>query len=142
MTDRSRRHGCRTGSRAVTARPPDGDRGVCGLRRAQPHGVCTVNRLPSVLVAPAKSLKVAGFGRPDTALRFSALDYCIRFGVRGAGSVATAHFEFIVRICDGPSLLALSADERGRQKVESYIRDNPAMSRFELPLGDGAPTVA
>ena len=27
-------------------------------------------------------------------------------------------------------------------KVESDIRDNPAMSRFEMPLGDGAPAVA
>jgi hypothetical protein len=39
-------------------------------------------------------------------------------------------------------LLTLSADERGRQKVESDIRDNPAMSRFEMPLGDGALAVA
>jgi hypothetical protein len=28
------------------------------------------------------------------------------------------------------------------QKVESDIRDNPAMSRFEMPLGDGALAVA
>ena len=27
-------------------------------------------------------------------------------------------------------------------KVESDIRDNPAMSRFEMPLGDGALAVA
>ena len=26
--------------------------------------------------------------------------------------------------------------------MESYIRDNPAMSRFEMPLGDGALAVA
>ena len=39
-------------------------------------------------------------------------------------------------------LLTLSADEGGRQKVESNIRDNPAMNRFEMPLGDGALAVA
>jgi predicted GNAT family acetyltransferase len=36
----------------------------------------------------------------------------------------------------------LLADERGKQKVESDIRDNPAMSRFEMPVGDGAIAVA
>jgi uncharacterized protein len=36
----------------------------------------------------------------------------------------------------------VSVDERRRQKVESDIRDNPAMSRFEMPLGDGALAVA
>src|SRR5262245_2490699 len=35
-----------------------------------------------------------------------------------------------------------AADERGRQKLESDIRDNPAMSRFEVPLGDDALAVA
>jgi hypothetical protein len=39
-------------------------------------------------------------------------------------------------------LLGLGADEGGRQKVESDIRDNPSMSRFEMPLGDGALAVA
>ncbi|SIO64408.1 Predicted acetyltransferase, GNAT superfamily [Bradyrhizobium erythrophlei] len=39
-------------------------------------------------------------------------------------------------------LLTLSADERGRQKVESDIRDNSAISRFEMPLSDGALAVA
>jgi hypothetical protein len=39
-------------------------------------------------------------------------------------------------------LLTLSADERGRQKVASDIRDNPTMSRVEMPLGDGALAVA
>jgi predicted GNAT family acetyltransferase len=34
----------------------------------------------------------------------------------------------------------LLADDR--QKVESDIRDNPAMSRFEMPVGDGAIAVA
>jgi predicted GNAT family acetyltransferase len=36
----------------------------------------------------------------------------------------------------------LSADEGGRQKVASDIRDNPTMSRFEMSLGDGALAVA
>jgi hypothetical protein len=36
----------------------------------------------------------------------------------------------------------LLADERERQKVESDIRDNPAMRRFEMPVGDGAIAVA
>src|SRR5262245_54700840 len=39
-------------------------------------------------------------------------------------------------------VLTLLADERGRQKVESDIRDNRAMSRFEMPVGDGAIAVA
>src|SRR5262249_57524874 len=40
------------------------------------------------------------------------------------------------------SVSGSGADERGMQKVECDIRDNPAMSRFEMPLGDDALAVA
>src|SRR4051794_1479122 len=50
ITSSTRIGSCRGGA------PPDGDRGVCGPRRARPHGVCTINRLPSVLAARAMSL--------------------------------------------------------------------------------------
>jgi len=36
----------------------------------------------------------------------------------------------------------LLADERRKQKVESDIRGNPTMSRFEMPVGDGPIAVA
>jgi hypothetical protein len=43
---------------------------VCGLRRAQHHGVCTINRLPSILAAPAISsrrTRVAGLRLAENA---------------------------------------------------------------------------
>ena len=39
-------------------------------------------------------------------------------------------------------LLGFGAVERARQKMERNIRDDPAMSRFEMPLGDGVLAVA
>src|SRR5262249_8391455 len=84
---------------------------------------------PSTMPSPPSSRPSDARGRRSSAFvreRHAPIDACGRSALsRSAGCVLT-----------------LLADECGRQKLESDIRDNPAMGRFEMPLGDRALAVA
>jgi predicted GNAT family acetyltransferase len=83
-------------------------------------------------ISPSSS----GFGRGIECVQGAG-----RVDESGAGVDADRHAQSLGDLLfAGAELARLGGG--GRLKVESDIRDNPSMSRFEMSLGDGALAVA